>query len=184
MKPQVIIVNGMPGTGKTTLSRKLARDLSLPLIGKDDIKELLFDRLGSDNREWSKLLGQATSQFLFDLIDSLLSTDKQFMVENAFWYSFAHDEIAERLDRHAKQCLEIYCKTDRDERVRRFIARNESGERHPGHIDAEQYTTIESIEWESRYQPLGLGTCIEVDTTSFDDRAYAALVERLGPYCP
>ena len=53
--PRLLIVNGLPGSGKTTLSRELAPRLGLPLISKDDIKELLFDQLGWSDREHSKL---------------------------------------------------------------------------------------------------------------------------------
>ena len=35
----VIVVNGVPGAGKTTLARPLARALRVPLLAKDAIKE-------------------------------------------------------------------------------------------------------------------------------------------------
>jgi predicted kinase len=42
----------MRGAGKTTLARKLAPALELPLIARDDLKESLFETLG-----WSQRLG-------------------------------------------------------------------------------------------------------------------------------
>ena len=59
--PRLLIVNGLPGSGKTTLSRELAPRLGLPLISKDDIKELLFDQLGWSDREQSKRFGGAAA---------------------------------------------------------------------------------------------------------------------------
>ena len=38
-KPMCIIVTGRPGSGKTTLSKKLARRLWMPVISRDEIKE-------------------------------------------------------------------------------------------------------------------------------------------------
>ena len=44
-RPLVLIISGPPCTGKTTLARRLATDLGLPLMCKDTIKEVLFERL-------------------------------------------------------------------------------------------------------------------------------------------
>ncbi len=35
--PLVVIVLGQPGAGKTTIARRLAQDLRLPLVAKDDM---------------------------------------------------------------------------------------------------------------------------------------------------
>ena len=39
----VVVVNGVPGAGTTTLAAPLAEALDLPLVGKDALKEALFD---------------------------------------------------------------------------------------------------------------------------------------------
>ncbi|MBG0565998.1 AAA family ATPase [Actinoplanes aureus] len=39
MADEVILVNGLPGSGKTTLAGKLAAALRLPLVSKDALKE-------------------------------------------------------------------------------------------------------------------------------------------------
>jgi predicted kinase len=55
----LIVVTGLPGSGKATLSAELAARLDLPLIAKDRYKEILFDTLGVRDRSWSRQIGQA-----------------------------------------------------------------------------------------------------------------------------
>lgn len=42
-EPLIILITGLPCTGKTTLGYKLAKRYSLPFVHKDGIKELLFE---------------------------------------------------------------------------------------------------------------------------------------------
>lgn len=45
--PTLIIVTGFPATGKTTLAKKLSEHFSLPLVYVDELKEMMFDRIGN-----------------------------------------------------------------------------------------------------------------------------------------
>jgi predicted kinase len=65
MKPILILISGFSCTGKTTLAKKIAQRSSLPLIGRDDIKESLYDSLGYSDRKWSKKLGAASYDLLY-----------------------------------------------------------------------------------------------------------------------
>jgi len=53
-----VVVSGAPGAGKSTLAGPLAERLGLPLIGKDHIKETLFDHIPAqaERAAWSKAL--------------------------------------------------------------------------------------------------------------------------------
>ena len=42
-KPKCIIITGQPGSGKTTLAKKLGERLWMPVISRDEIKEGLAD---------------------------------------------------------------------------------------------------------------------------------------------
>lgn len=181
MKPQLIIVQGIPGSGKTTLSRKLAKDLNLPCIGKDDIKELYFEKMGTGDREWSRTLGRASANALFMLVNELLPTGKQFIAENAYWAEFAHDEFKDALSKANATALEIYCHTDSQVRRKRFLDRMHTGERHEGHVEmtSGHIADEDELVLNARYAPLEVGEVIRVDTTSFGEPEYQELLQRL-----
>ena len=48
---KLIILAGMPASGKTTFSRKLSKALGYPVLEKDEIKEELFDVIGFEKKE-------------------------------------------------------------------------------------------------------------------------------------
>ncbi len=177
--PHLIVIHGMPATGKTTLARQLAKDLGLPQIGKDDIKELLFDRMGVGDREWSRTLGIATSEMLYPLLITLLKTGQSLIVESAFDHKFTVQRLAEIVRDTQASCIEIYCTVDGHERRRRFIERNESGARHPGHVDATNYDASSEETDKRTYAPLDIGKLIKIDTLEFGKPEYAKLLTRL-----
>ena len=63
--PTIVIVTGKPASGKSTLAKRLSQELHMPLVGKDSIREQLFDRLGWKDRQWAQELGKASIDMMF-----------------------------------------------------------------------------------------------------------------------
>ncbi|MBV7330577.1 ATP-binding protein [Chloroflexi bacterium TSY] len=168
-KCTVVIVNGAPGTGKTHLSRRLAKELRLPLLSKDDIKEGLFEGLGYSDREWSKKLGGASYESFFILFERQLEAGVSCIVETAFIPQFNTPRFLTLKQTYDYHPFQIYCHTEPTILAERFNRRMHTGERHPGHGDSD--VTIEAIkaEWHNKkYGALDLGgDLIELDTTDF-----------------
>jgi predicted kinase len=131
----VVIVNGAPGTGKTTLARRLAQDLALPLISKDDIKEILFDHLGWRDRAWSMKLGGASFELLFYFVESQLAAGQSLVVETAFIPRFSTPRFLALRERYDFRPIQVLCTANVEVLFARFTGRTATGERHPGHVD-------------------------------------------------
>lgn len=166
---KLIIINGLPGSGKSTLAKPLAKQLALPLIAKDTIKEFLFDQLGTSDRSWSKTLGMVSNDFMYSLAEAMLSDGRSIIIENAFEKTFAVPRLRNIIKHCDPQIIEIYCSVDLEIRKQRFIDRNESGERHPGHVDHENYAANAGTDFTAKYAPIEISKVIHVDTTHYVD---------------
>ena len=77
MLTKIIIVNGLPASGKTTLATKISKELKIPAIHKDQIKEDLFDSLNlKPSRKLSQELGLKAFKVMFERLDQSLSQNK------------------------------------------------------------------------------------------------------------
>ena len=107
MNPLLIVVSGAPGAGKTTMGREIATALRIPYLGKDLIKEALFDSLGTRDREWSAKLGVASITLLFKLIESHLQVGQSVVAESNFYLEFDSPRFKRLLDTYAVTPIEV-----------------------------------------------------------------------------
>lgn len=152
-----IVVTGGPGAGKTDLARPLARALGLPLLSKDDIKEALFDELGTGDRLWSRRLGRASIAVLY----RLASQAPTAVIESVFQRDAARQDLADL----ARPVIEIHCSCAPELAIARFEERAQTV-RHPGHLDHRQpRNKLEQLVLDGS-EPLGLGgSLLRLDTT-------------------
>jgi predicted kinase len=84
-KPLLIIVSGRPGSGKTTLARKISNTLSYPLISRDEINKGIFHTFNHDHELANKeFVAKATFDTFFRVIELLLSSCVTLVAEAAF----------------------------------------------------------------------------------------------------
>jgi len=71
-QPVFIVVSGLPGTGKSYLSRKLAERLSYPILESDSLRKQLFPAPTYSARE-SGILFRAIHRLIEELLDKGIS---------------------------------------------------------------------------------------------------------------
>lgn len=176
----VLIITGAPATGKTTIGRRLASDLDLPYIGKDDIKEILFDTIGWKDRAWSRHLAGASYGLMYYVVEQQLAAGLSIAVESNFDRERSTPEFLALQSRHEYRAVQVLCYADGQALMERFVARDHAGLRHPGHIDRDAYQDVEAVLAQGKIEPLALeGPIIEVDTTELDAVRYDVILRKV-----
>jgi len=149
--PVLIVIGGWPATGKTTFARQVGARLGLPVVNKDTIKELLWDRLGDGDVDWSHRLGIAAFGVLDMIATDMLRSGTDLIVEGNFHteYGMSLQTVA---DDASARVLLVVVNAPPDVIVQRFRARIESGERHPAHPDEQLLPEIERMV-QKPYEP-------------------------------
>jgi predicted kinase len=160
--PLLIIVTGLPASGKSTLAAQIGGRLSLPVFGKDQFKELLFDTLGIGDRAWSRQLGAASVEMLFAVIEAELRAGRSCIVESNFSAQQDAPRLRALLERHPSQMAQVVCVADGEILLERFRGRA----RHPGHLDQILAEELGDALRAGQAPPLDVGGEIfAVDTT-------------------
>jgi len=169
-QPLLLVVTGMPSSGKTTVAEGLSRLLRLPLIAKDEIKESLYESLGTYDLDASAQLGVAAYALIFALARSMLDSGVSAIVEANF-FRYQKENFASL---PAHRLVQIHCHAPVDVLTERYGSRS----RHPGHHDAEKIKELPARLASGAHDALDLpGDLIELDTTRPLD--LEALAERL-----
>ena len=128
-----ILVTGIPAAGKSTMAEYLAGKLKIPVISKDRIKELLFDSVGFDSRDEKVKLGIASMNIMYYMAEQLMKLKQPFILENNFEYA-SKEGLDEILEKYSYEAITLTLTGEYEKIYERFLERNESIERHRGHI--------------------------------------------------
>lgn len=180
-KPLLIIVNGLPGAGKTTLARRLADDARLPVFSRDAIYETLYDALDCDASGVPPQLGVASFALLYEVAGAVLAAGQPVIVEGFFGRpDLRRAEFLRLRLHHDFEPLEILCIAGGKALMERFLARGESGARHASHHDMAWLADNETRLLSGQLAPLALpGAIIAINTTTPGSFAYEDVLRRV-----
>ena len=174
-RPYVIIVAGIPASGKTTYAKYIAEKLQVPLIGKDAIKEKIYDVIHYDTaqRENSQLYGAASYAVFFHIAECLMKAGVSFVLESNFTPASV-DVLLPLVEKYIYLPLTVMLDADMKTLHKRFCERDVTDERHPG-LAAKSNVFDDFNYFSNATSPLRdfcVGDKIVVDTTDFSTVNY------------
>jgi predicted kinase len=168
MKSRVVVVNGLPGVGKTSLASKIAHQLGWPLLTKDMIKESLFESIGWGDRPWSRKLSVASMDLLFLWLQREALAGRDVVIEGNFDCERDTQRFLRAVQQTTTQWVQVLVVCDGEVLLARHRARGLAGKRHPGHHEGALIHELQPRLQVGRITPLDLpGDCFTVDTTDF-----------------
>ncbi len=189
-----ILVTGIPAAGKTSMARKLADHYQIPMISKDDIKEILFDDLGFNSREEKVKEGIAAMHIMYYMAEQMMRVKKPFILENNFEF-ISKEELIKLLNEYEYRAITVTLTGDYPTIYQRFLERNENPTRHRGHVVNDCYPEIEmnhkvavlsyedfvtGIQKRGMDQFSANGPQVIVDTTNFEKLDLSDVVEKIS----
>ncbi|MBR2353887.1 MAG: ATP-binding protein [Clostridia bacterium] len=186
----MIVLTGMPATGKSTISAALAKAFGYPVVEKDAIKEQLFDTLGFTCYAEKRALDHAANAVVIHVVERILKTGGSVIVDNNF-DTESGKKFAALLEEYAPASACVFFYGDAEVLRARYNARDNAHARHLGHLLQEHYPPhpedslyheMTREEFHEKFMKRGMdsfvcpGERLEIDTTDFSKVDPAAIV--------
>jgi predicted kinase len=134
----VVVVSGLPGSGKSSL----ARQLEMAVVERDRLAEVCFDALGGDR---TAPLGHVSYELLFHVAREFLASGAPAVVESNFSRARHAGQLTDLVSGTAYRLAELHCTAPGDVLLERYASRAVSGQRHPRHDDANRIEEFRAV---------------------------------------
>ena len=189
----LIIIAGMPASGKSTAAAAVSKAFGYPIIEKDYIKEGLFDVLGFENYQQKRALDHAANETLLRVLKAMLKADVSVIVDNNF-DTESNEKLCALINEYRPNCITVFLNGDPQTLYERYCQRDLAHKRHLGHLLQDHYPpregddlyyTMTRDEFDEKFFKRGMsqfdcpGERIDVDTTDLEKVSLDELVERI-----
>lgn len=157
---RLVMVNGVPASGKSSLARRLGEATGWPVVGLDTIKNPFLELIEGVDRPFNRILGRASYKSIFSIIRDA-APGSTFIVDA--WFGFQPRDV---LDEHVAMAgitgiVELWCHAPPEAIGERYRLR--LADRLPGH-PGEAYVP-ELMDLAARARPCGFAPTLDIDTT-------------------
>lgn len=157
---RVLLVNGIPASGKSRLSHMISQRTGWPVLALDTIKNPFLEHIDGVDRLLNRTLGKASYQAIFSIIGDA-PRGSTFIVDA--WFGFQPLSLLEAHIASAGVAgvAEIWCHAPGEVLAERYAARLK--DRLPGHPGADYIPEL--VELAKRAAPTKLGPVLDIDTS-------------------
>ncbi len=165
MSRSLVLISGLPGTGKTRLANELAASLQISVFAKDRFQSQLH-RLGLTDRE-----GPAGYHLLLDMADQQLSLGLGAILDAVFPKHGFRQEAHEIAEQHAASFRPVLCYCSDDEVLKERMQNREQYVPHWSPVGWEEVLKIRAY-----FEPWDENSALHLDAIdNFDQNLSRAL---------
>ncbi|WP_455811399.1 AAA family ATPase [Pseudomonas graminis] len=158
---RLVMVNGVPASGKSHIATRLSTETGWPLLTLDQIKEPFMRQIEGIDRPMNRKLGIAAYQVIWSII-AAAPAGNTFIVDAWFGFQPKADLAGFIETAGIDRIAEIWCQIPGEMAAQRYS--NRLGARLPGHPGAEYVAELQQLA--DRAEPMQLGPVWVADQRS------------------
>ena len=193
MSANLILTAGLPASGKSSFASYASKQLGLPVIEKDRIKEYLFDTVGFRTHDEKTALDIAAVETMLYSAACILDRGGSVILDSNF-ENRNIPSLEKLVSKHPCNVITVRFSGDISIIFNRFLERDRDPARHPGHVNVSSYPdlgdgrnialrkTFESFrdDFKSRgTMDFRMGVLIEADATDFSKLSYDDILAKV-----
>ena len=135
----LILITGIPGSGKTTISQKLSRELRIKRISKDEFKLDYYEKYGFASNEEKHELDKLAEEQVYQEIVCRAQSGTDLIVDK--WYVDT-DIIIQQVPKHVMNIICVQLSVSPQIAAKRYNQRINDGTRHIALSITNQYPAV------------------------------------------